>query len=212
MGLRDCIPGYQGKIICIDGDWERDETEITSNPESDVSGDDLAYLIYTSGTTGKPKGVQIQHRSLINHAWEMKGKLGIDFGDKILEYISISFDAALESIFPALLNGATIVIAKNPAELVGSSLLEYVEREKINFLHLPVSVWHQTVSEMERLDLRVPDRLRLLLVGGEQVDFFRFKVWTERVQSLQGSSMPMDRRRLQSQRRFLKLIVTLEKN
>ena len=37
----------------------------------DVAGtpQDLAYIIYTSGTTGMPKGVLIQHDSLVNAAY-----------------------------------------------------------------------------------------------------------------------------------------------
>lgn len=99
----------------------------------------------------------------------------------MLHYISISFDAALEEIFPVLLRGGTIVLAENPAELVGTSLLKFIEEEQIHYIHLPVSVWHQTVIEMERLDLSVPECLKLVLVGGEQVDLYRFSVWSERV-------------------------------
>ena len=66
----------------------------------------------------------MRHRNLVNHAMEMGKRLGIEAGERMLGYISMSFDAALEEIFPVLLRGGTIVIAENPAELVGTSLLE----------------------------------------------------------------------------------------
>ena len=175
------LPEYDGEVIHLDQKWKEIAQNETGNLEIDITGDDPAYLIYTSGTTGTPKGVQVRHRNLVNHAVEMGLRYGIEAGERMLGYISMSFDAALEEIFPVLLNGGTIVIAEDPASLVGTSLLEAIERERINYLHLPVSVWHQTVIEMERSDLRVPECLKLVLVGGEQVDLYRLKVWSGRV-------------------------------
>ncbi|WP_420951283.1 AMP-binding protein, partial [Bacillus licheniformis] len=36
------------------------------NPSAEAQTDNLAYLIYTSGTTGQPKGVMVEHQSLVN--------------------------------------------------------------------------------------------------------------------------------------------------
>ncbi|WP_183147896.1 AMP-binding protein [Chryseobacterium nematophagum] len=45
----------------------------TDNPLPSVSSSDLAYVIYTSGTTGKPKGVMIEHRSVVNLVESIRG-------------------------------------------------------------------------------------------------------------------------------------------
>ena len=181
--LLGSLPEYQGNVISLDQDWQVISKGQDINPEIEVTGEDLVYLIYTSGTTGVPKGVQVMHRNLVNHAWEMMRQFDVRVGERILEYISISFDAALEGIFPVLFSGGTIVVAKNPAELVGTSLLEIVKNEQINYLHLPVSVWHQTVAEMERLDLKAPACIKFVLVGGEQVDLDRLTAWSKRLDS-----------------------------
>jgi len=42
-----------------------------TNTNLPIQPNDLAYVIYTSGSTGQPKGVEIEHTSLINiyHSW-----------------------------------------------------------------------------------------------------------------------------------------------
>ena len=109
------LPEYDGKAICLDSDAAEIAKKVGGNLGIQVNGDDLAYVIYTSGTTGTPKGVQVRQRNLINDAWDMKERYLIKEGDRMLSYISISFDASLEEIFPVLLSGGTIVVSKNPA-------------------------------------------------------------------------------------------------
>ena len=47
------------------------------NPIQAITSKNLAYVIYTSGTTGKPKGVMIEHKSVINLIIMQSEELGL---------------------------------------------------------------------------------------------------------------------------------------
>lgn len=55
---------FTGRVIPLDS--EESYHEIQTNLNSIVRPNHLAYVIYTSGTTGKPKGVMIEHKSVVN--------------------------------------------------------------------------------------------------------------------------------------------------
>ena len=58
--------GAQPTYLCLDRDWPLIAGKRNNNPKSGVEPWNLAYVIYTSGSTGLPKGVQIEHRSVVN--------------------------------------------------------------------------------------------------------------------------------------------------
>ena len=95
------------------------EGEDSSNPDVDISPDDLAYMIYTSGSTGKPKGVMISHENACNQVAE-NPKAG--YGN-LLSIATIAFDTSLEDILTGTTNGIKIIFAndeeiKNITELI----------------------------------------------------------------------------------------------
>lgn len=73
------------------------------------SPNDLAYIIYTSGSTGQPKGVMIEHNSLVNYILWAK-KTYVEESEVFALYSSISFDLTVTSIFTPLLSGGQIAI------------------------------------------------------------------------------------------------------
>src|SRR5205085_876807 len=64
--LLEKISGYEGQIICLDTDWGIISQESEANLDVDSNPDTLAYVLYTSGSTGQPKGVMVEHRSVVN--------------------------------------------------------------------------------------------------------------------------------------------------
>ncbi|WP_370272612.1 amino acid adenylation domain-containing protein [Legionella sp. km535] len=71
---------------------------------------DLAYVIYTSGTTGQPKGVMIEHRSIVSRLLWLKNTHKLEpnfiFGAKT----SYVFDPSIREMFLPLISGSGIYI------------------------------------------------------------------------------------------------------
>ncbi len=129
------------QLICLDSDW----STIAKLPDEDLPAattpDNLAYAIYTSGSTGQPKGVLIQHRGVSNLAFAQRDAFGVSAESRVLQFASISFDAAVSEIFKALLTGATLCLAKPESLMPVDPLLQLLRTQQITTVTLPPSVW-----------------------------------------------------------------------
>jgi surfactin family lipopeptide synthetase A len=125
---------------------------------------DLAYVMYTSGTTGQPKGVMIEHRSLVNYTcWAAEHYVKNEEAAFPL-FTSISFDLTVTSLFTPLITGNRLVIYPEG----GGTLLEQVIRDN------QVQVIKLTPSHLKMLrELRIDasrTRIKRFIVGGEQLE------------------------------------------
>ncbi|MBD2385754.1 non-ribosomal peptide synthetase [Cylindrospermum sp. FACHB-282] len=175
------LPQHDAKVICLDSDENAIAQASQQNLNNLTTPDNLAYVIYTSGSTGKPKGVTIQHRSLVNYTHAACLHYGLQPSDRILQFASISFDAAAEEIFPCLTQGATLVLR---TESMLSSIPDFLEKcsdWKLTVLDLPTAFWHQLTTELVEKDLPLPEQLRLVIIGGEKALSERLILWHKHV-------------------------------
>ena len=108
------------------------EGENITNPDVNISPDDLAYMIYTSGSTGNPKGVMISHENACNEAAENPK---CEYSS-ILSIATIAFDTSLEDILTGITNGIKLIFAddieiKNIVDLI--RLIKENEPEVMEF-------------------------------------------------------------------------------
>lgn len=142
--------------------------------------DDPAYVIYTSGSTGEPKGVEVGHSALANHATAIMTLLGLRPGDRVLQFSSLSFDVALEEILPTLAAGGTVVVRERAAAPTPDELLDRSRVDQLTVLNLPATYWHQCVETFTASEASVPSSLRLVVTGSERVQPARVAAWVAR--------------------------------
>ncbi|MFC9327595.1 amino acid adenylation domain-containing protein [Kitasatospora sp. NPDC057015] len=75
-----------------------------------AQGDHLAYVIYTSGSTGNPKGIGIEHHSIVSQMRWLAAEQSLDERRTVLQKTPLSFDAAQwEILAPAC--GSSVVMS-----------------------------------------------------------------------------------------------------
>jgi amino acid adenylation domain-containing protein len=179
--LVERLPSYQGQLICLDTDWQSISQSIDTDLVNSTSSENLAYVIYTSGSTGQPKGVMIQHQSVVNFAHMVVVEYELSDRDRILQFASISFDLAVEEIYPTLICGATLVLRTDKMLNSVEMFVQKCRDWNLTALYLPTAYWHQLTFELANANLPLPDAIRLVTIGGEEALEQRLRLWQQHI-------------------------------
>jgi amino acid adenylation domain-containing protein len=173
------LHGCDTRLMSVDEDWEIIANEADDNPIAGVGPRNLAYVIYTSGSTGNPKGVMIEHRSLVSFSETAAAEYSIGPGDRVLQFASLCFDLSVEEIYPALTHGATVVL--RTGEMINSArdFLRYCEVWQLTVLDLPTAYWHDLTLALGEERLSWPTAVRLVIIGGEKASLDRVIAWQD---------------------------------
>jgi amino acid adenylation domain-containing protein/thioester reductase-like protein len=167
-------------LLCLDSEAEVLATACSENPILKTTGHNVAYVIYTSGSTGLPKGVMIEHSSLVNYTEAAVEAYGLESRDRVLQFASLSFDASAEEIFPTLVCGGTLLLHDDATLDAGSTFSRGCEEQGVTVLNLPTAYWNEWVIALQQ-GVPFPSPVRLVIIGGERALPKKLAAWNTHV-------------------------------
>lgn len=130
----------------------------------------LCYVIYTSGTTGNPKGVMIEHHSIINRIFWMQKKYPITENDKVLQKTTYTFDVSVWEILWWSIFGASVVMLEPGGEKVPESIIQAIKKYQVNVIHFVPSMFtvfvEYVIATHQQQNLK---SLKVLFTSGEEL-------------------------------------------
>ena len=170
--LQNKLSNFPAQTIYLDKEWENITKEGESNLALPMQPENLAYVIYTSGSTGKPKGTLLQHRGACNLAGIQRKAFKVGQGSRILQFASLSFDAATWEFLMAMLSGSAFVLTSVETITSGQELVNLISDQKVTTITLPPSVlavWPKT---------ELPE-LNTIITAGEAVSGELVEEWSK---------------------------------
>jgi amino acid adenylation domain-containing protein len=148
----------------------------TDNPDPNRLGlttSNLIYVLYTSGSTGNPKGVMVEHQSLMNTLRDTASNFKISDSSTILQSTSMNFDGGSWVIWVSLIHGACVLVSDDLA-MYGESIEDSINLHQVTHLMMtPSSVMLVKEDEV--------DSLKTIIVAGEAFNPQLLTKWQNRV-------------------------------
>jgi amino acid adenylation domain-containing protein len=138
-----------------------------------ISGEDIAYIIYTSGSTGKPKGCQVRHSNLQHLFLQQEPWLSFSSNDKWIMAHSAAFDFSVWEMYGALANGGSLYIPDRNQVRDAGMFCRLLEEKGITILNQTPSSFYGL------LDIIKVGDLRMIIFGGDVLDFTKLRKWLD---------------------------------
>lgn len=131
----------------------------------DISPRQLAYIVYTSGSTGQPKGVQIEHRSLLNFCLWAKKYLELGPSHRHSVMAGFGFDASVLELWPSLIAGASLHFVPEAVKLAPELLMDWLVNHAISHAFMPTVIADYFIKQAPVKALQ----LQCLVIGGDRL-------------------------------------------
>lgn len=176
------LPSSTSEIVYLDRDRTYIAQQSVDNPKCHAKGGNLAYIIYTSGSTGIPKGVAMQHQSLINLiTWQVQN-VTVSSSARTAQFASVNFDVSVQETFATWCGGGTLVVVPEETRRDATALLRFLKDAGIERFFAPYVVLQQLAEVAIERDL-MPRGLQDFITAGEQLcitpAIARFFEWLE---------------------------------
>lgn len=138
---------------------------------------DLLYVLFTSGSTGVPKGVTINHRSVIDYIDWVTETFEITQQDSFGNQAPFYFDNSILDIYSTIKSGATTYIIPKNLFAQPVPLLEYLKEKKINTIFWVPSALIVVAKLKAFRNVDLSDTLQRVLFCGEVMPNKQLNIW-----------------------------------
>ena len=178
--LRRTFEGYayEGEYLLFEeaADSPADEERIDGARERGIDTD-LLYVLFTSGSTGVPKGVTINHRSVIDYIDWVTETFDITEEDSFGNQAPFYFDNSILDIYSTIKSGATTYIIPKHLFAQPVPLLEYLKDKKINTIFWVPSALIVVAKLKAFRNVDLSDTLQRVLFCGEVMPNKQLNTW-----------------------------------
>ena len=138
---------------------------------------DLLYVLFTSGSTGVPKGVTINHRSVIDYIDWVTETFDIIEEDSFGNQAPFYFDNSILDIYSTIKSGATTYIIPKNLFAQPILLLEYLKEKRINTIFWVPSALIVVAKLKAFRYVDLSDTLQRVLFCGEVMPNKQLNTW-----------------------------------
>ncbi|MBY8849640.1 amino acid adenylation domain-containing protein [Saccharothrix longispora] len=168
-------------VVWLGGSADRDPAagSAASTPAAPAGADRAAYVIYTSGSTGEPKGVVVEHRSVLRLVAQTREWFGFGEDDVWTMFHSPSFDFSVWETWGPLLTGGRVVVVPPNTTRVPALLRRLLLAERVTVLNQTPSAFRALIAA-DAVEEPARYALRHVVFGGERLDVGLLRPWVER--------------------------------
>ena len=178
--LRPVFEGfdYEGDYLLLENAIGGAADEVAINAVRSKGIDtDLLYVLFTSGSTGVPKGVTINHRSVIDYIDWVTETFDITEEDSFGNQAPFYFDNSILDIYSTIKSGATTYIIPKNLFAQPVPLLEYLKEKKINTIFWVPSALIVVAKLKAFRNVDLSDTLHRVLFCGEVMPNKQLNTW-----------------------------------
>ncbi|NEN81312.1 non-ribosomal peptide synthase/polyketide synthase [Paenibacillus elgii] len=156
---------FDGKLLDLRDEavYDQDGT----NLEAAAGPQHLAYVLYTSGSTGAPKGVMVEHRSVVNMLTQLENEYPMLPGDAFLLKTTYTFDISVPELFGWFFGKGRLVILRQGLEKDPAAIEQVIEDQGITHMNVVPSMFSAMLSYAREKGTAKLNGLRYIFSGGE---------------------------------------------